>query len=757
MLIKSIKAEFSQKLIILAIGFTVILFGIVFLLYTIIKSKTGPALYNSYLMAYRVHFESTIKSDLQKALQLKQFVESEILERDTLSAAQIEKVLRLSNIENSLFYSLGIYLKENVEIDTSGGFGIYVGESGEYTQEILNTYLGLLKIQSFDKISKINQSQAYNKVLNAGAPLMINPYEVTEFDDIKIFVSFFWPIKIENKTIGFVKLDLNISSIDMNAFDGANFFSEIKLLSNNGIIAANTRDYFIGRSISEIERNYKTRLIEIHEGISKAEISNGKEIKIILPFDLFGKDILWQLEAIIDDPPIFIQFRKNIIVITLVLAVVLIVFQQIVNFFFKRHLAQIYDLVEIAQKVENGEIDISTKKFPNNELGLVYNSFIKIIQNLKHLATIAVEIGNGNLNLSYGLRSEKDLLGKSIMEMEKRLKSSKEEEQQLKEESTNRSWISGGLAEFGMRLKNTNVDTNELLNSFLSGLVEYVGAVQGSIFKLFRLGGTENNWYLELLSAYAYHQNKFLEKKVHLGEGLVGMCAKERQPVIIKDVPGNYIFIKSAFGGTVPQNIVLIPLIFNDLVYGVLELATLAEFENYKVEFLEQLAENIANTLAIDETNEQTKKLLEQTQKQSQELLSREEELRQNLEELQSTQDRFLLNQAEMNSYMNALNLNQMVFELNASFLITHTNANFADFLELPTDVLFKFAIDTALGFDSKLLDELKRSIFNGDVYTLKHTLVVGNKNKRFKAVLSPVFNDRSVLVKIVGVGYEIV
>jgi methyl-accepting chemotaxis protein len=262
---------------------------------------------------------------------------------------------------------------------------------------------------------------------------------------------------------------------------------------------------------------------------------------------------------------------------------------------------------------------------------------------------------------------------------------------------------------------------------------------------------------LELISAYAYHQNKFLEKKVHLGEGLVGMCAKERQPVIIKDVPGNYIFIKSAFGGTVPQNIVLIPLIFNDLVYGVLELATLAEFENYKVEFLEQLAENIANTLAIDETNEQTKKLLEQTQKQSQELLSREEELRQNLEELQSTQDRFLLNQAEMNSYMNALNLNQMVFELNASFLITHTNANFADFLELPTDVLFKFAIDTALGFDSKLLDELKRSIFNGDVYTLKHTLVVGNKNKRFKAVLSPVFNDRSVLVKIVGVGYEIV
>ncbi len=69
-------------------------------------------------------------------------------------------------------------------------------------------------------------------------------------------------------------------------------------------------------------------------------------------------------------------------------------------------------------------------------------------------------------------------------------------------------------------------------------------------------------------------------------------------------------------------------------VLGVIEIASFSAIMDYQVEFVEKLAQSIAQTLTTVKTNLKTAELLEKTQQQTEEMKAQEEEVRQNLEEL---------------------------------------------------------------------------------------------------------------------------
>jgi hypothetical protein len=72
----------------------------------------------------------------------------------------------------------------------------------------------------------------------------------------------------------------------------------------------------------------------------------------------------------------------------------------------------------------------------------------------------------------------------------------------------------------------------------------------------------------------------------------------------------------------------------------------------HEIAFVKKLAENIASALANTKTNEQTKKLLKESQIQAEQLRAQEEEMRQNMEELSATQEQ--MNMKE-NEYINLI------------------------------------------------------------------------------------------------------
>src|SRR5207244_5550333 len=119
---------------------------------------------------------------------------------------------------------------------------------------------------------------------------------------------------------------------------------------------------------------------------------------------------------------------------------------------------------------------------------------------------------------------------------------------------------------------------------------------------------------LTLLASYASQGLGGPRKQVALGEGLLGQCAIEKQKILLTNVPSDYIRISSGLGDAPPQNILVLPVVFEGQVKGVLELASFESFNPTQQAFLDQLTESIGIVLNTIEANMRTEDLLKQSQ-----------------------------------------------------------------------------------------------------------------------------------------------
>jgi GAF domain len=203
-------------------------------------------------------------------------------------------------------------------------------------------------------------------------------------------------------------------------------------------------------------------------------------------------------------------------------------------------------------------------------------------------------------------------------------------------EEKKRSWSTTGIAQIGEILRSNFNDSSELYDSVIRFVVKYTNSNQGGLFLLNDEGKEK---YMALAACYAYDRKKFLEKKVLLGEGLVGQCFQEQGVIYMTAVPKSYVSITSGLGQATPTAVILIPLKINESIVGVMELAAFAPYEQHVCELLQKFAESIASTISTVRINERTKQLLQQSQQQAEEMKAQEEEMRQNMEELSATQE----------------------------------------------------------------------------------------------------------------------
>src|SRR5205823_8933412 len=127
---------------------------------------------------------------------------------------------------------------------------------------------------------------------------------------------------------------------------------------------------------------------------------------------------------------------------------------------------------------------------------------------------------------------------------------------------------------------------------------------------------------------------KHVGNRFAIGEGLVGQAALEKQPILLTNVPDDYIQITSGLGEAPPRNIIVLPILFEGDVKAVIELASFLPFSQIHQTFLDQLSESIGVVLNMIGANMRTEELLEQSQKLTQELQSQSKELQQQQDEL---------------------------------------------------------------------------------------------------------------------------
>ncbi|MCG8475446.1 MAG: GAF domain-containing protein, partial [Cytophagales bacterium] len=321
----------------------------------------------------------------------------------------------------------------------------------------------------------------------------------------------------------------------------------------------------------------------------------------------------------------------------------------------------------IVREQEAGKLNF--KKSSLREFNDLKSEYISLADVVQSSTEFSRAIEKGNYDAPFELNGKQDKLGNALISMRDALKNMKEVEERNR-------WISEGTAKFSTILRDTHASLEELSDRLLSELVNYLGINQGGLFIAEQKHGET---VLRMVSCYAYERRKFLKKTIKPGEGLAGQVFLEKESIYLTDIPNDYIHITSGLGGALPSAVLIVPLVHDEKVFGVMELASFKAFAQHHIDFSEKLAELFASTVSVVNINEQTKSLLESSQLQSEELRSQEEELRQHLEELAATQEEMQRNQrqvAENENYLSALidNMEGTLFAYDTDFRVKIVN-----------------------------------------------------------------------------------
>ncbi|UJX46978.1 response regulator [Xanthobacter sp. YC-JY1] len=198
-------------------------------------------------------------------------------------------------------------------------------------------------------------------------------------------------------------------------------------------------------------------------------------------------------------------------------------------------------------------------------------------------------------------------------------------------------WVKSGLNNIAARLQ-VQEDPRDFADALLTELAPLLGAGVGVFYAHDEAAGPEGS-ALELVGSYAFSERRHLSTRVRIGEGLVGQCALERKTIVLSPAPADHLRIRTGTGEASAHSIVAVPLVLKKRLLGVIELALLAPLEERARRLLNEVAPLVALSLDNLVRAARTRELLEQSQKQAQELRVAEEELRTQQEELRATNE----------------------------------------------------------------------------------------------------------------------
>ncbi len=237
---------------------------------------------------------------------------------------------------------------------------------------------------------------------------------------------------------------------------------------------------------------------------------------------------------------------------------------------------------------------------------------------VRAIADVAIAVTKGDLTRSISVEAQGEVaaLKDYINEMIRNLKDTTQK-------NTEQDWLKTNLTKFTRMLQGQR-DLLTVANLVLAELAPLVAAQHG----VFYIHGSEDGEnHLRLLGSYAYQKRKHLSDRFQIGEGLIGQCALERQRILLESVPDDYIKVSSGLGEGNPKNIIVLPVVFENEVKAVIELASVQDFSDTHLAFLDQLTESIGIVLNTIEATSRTENLLKQSQSLAEELQSQQQEL----------------------------------------------------------------------------------------------------------------------------------
>lgn len=315
-------------------------------------------------------------------------------------------------------------------------------------------------------------------------------------------------------------------------------------------------------------------------------------------------------------------------ILTIIFALIIISLGTNLYFILTRNLNKITSsLIELELgNLERKELIKTTK-----ELGFITLTINRIASNFKYKAQIIENFSQGKYEQQIHPLSPNDILAQNLINLKDYLQTYEQNIEQTRQSEAKQKWVTQGLALLGDTLREHATNLQDLLETSLKTMLDYIKAPMGAIYYKNEM---EQELVYELKIAFAYDKKKMHKVKYRLTEGFVGTVAADGEPIILKQVPEDYIFYETAFGHGRPDTIAWFPIKEENTIFGVLEIALSGQFEHHHLQLINKFTSDLASTITFVNINQQTRHLVQQLTEKTEEFERREIEYRLTIEDL---------------------------------------------------------------------------------------------------------------------------
>jgi PAS domain S-box-containing protein len=460
----------------------------------------------------------------------------------------------------------------------------------------------------------------------------------------------------ERSFLGILIYEIDMSKIDALASDhtGLGESGEVLLLQiqeSNKIKYLNSLRHNLGDKnekikqlkdagvLGDVNTNYLVqKAVKGEQAIAESEDYRGAPT---LAVSRFIPEVGWGVVVKIDLEEIYAP-TNNLFNNFLIAGLVTIVFAFIIGFIFSLFLIRpLASLKNTISALGRGELPSRIETRSADEIGEMTQRINELVQNLYNTASFARRIGEKDFEAEFKPASDQDILGNALLTMRDSIINAAKADEE-------RSWIVEGVAEVGKILRASN-ELSELGEGVLAFVVRKINAVQGAFYiarypeedeEGSQVQIIDEHVELEMTASYAYNKKKYLQAKFKFAEGLVGQAAAERQAIMRTEIPEDYLSITSGLlGENKPRCLLITPLITNERIFGVLELAGFETFGQREQKFIQEISEIIARTIFNITANERTRFLYERSNTLNAELQEQQKILNENAREMAITQE----------------------------------------------------------------------------------------------------------------------
>ncbi|MGV9234839.1 response regulator, partial [Streptomyces nigra] len=249
-----------------------------------------------------------------------------------------------------------------------------------------------------------------------------------------------------------------------------------------------------------------------------------------------------------------------------------------------------------------------------------------LTRQVRAIAEVASAVAEGDLTRSITVEASGE-----VAELKDNINSMVGSLRETTRANQEQDWLKTNLARIS-GLMQGHRDLPVVAELIMDELAPLVSAQYGAFYAA---EDTDRGPELRLVGSYGYPDATDRPERIRVGRSLLGQAARNRRTVSVEELPADYVTISSGLGHTVPRALMVLPIVVEDQVLGVIELASVTRFTQIHQDFLAQLMPTIGVNLNTIVANARTDELLDESQRLTAELQERSEELQVQQDELQ--------------------------------------------------------------------------------------------------------------------------